>query len=167
MLTLRQFTSANPPSITQLSLHKIPTRTLGVHSWPPMPAGPWRTINELDKFRYDFERYPGWYKVLVHFAVKSGLAKRYIGLMNYQRYGLRFEDTFWETLDVQDALHRLPGEVLSDRDDRIKRGGVVHCNGDILPKENRTTLENDKPYLAYYLDQTITERRDREHFRPR
>lgn len=45
--------------------------------------------------------------------------------MDYRRYGLHFEDLLIETPDVADALRRLPRDVLSDRDDRIKRAFVL------------------------------------------
>lgn len=68
---------------------------------------------------------------------------------------------------MQAALNRLPKDVLSDRDDRIKQALVLHTGGDQLPQEKWTKAEEDLPYLAPYLAQVVQERRDREAFRPR
>jgi len=87
--------------------------------------------------------------------------------MRYRTYGLKFEDLLLETPDVQEAINRLPKEVLSDRDDRIKQALVLNCMGDILPKKDWTKPEEDTPYLATYLEEVVQERRDREHFRPK
>lgn len=72
-----------------------------------------------------------------------------------------------ETPAVATALTRVPGEVLSDRDDRLKEAIVKHCAGDILPKERWVSPEDDKSYLSPYLVDVVQERRDREAFRPR
>jgi ubiquinol-cytochrome c reductase subunit 7 len=81
--------------------------------------------------------------------------------------GYRYEDILIEVPDCAEALARLPPEVLSDRDDRLKEGLVLSAAGKILPKERWTTAAQDKAYLAPYLAQVIQERRDREAFRPR
>lgn len=99
--------------------------------------------------------------------------------MGYRKYGIlcefrlftlvgyRYEDILIEVPDTAQALTRLPPEILSDRDDRLKEGLVLSASGKILPKERWTTTEQDKPYLAPYLAQIVQERRDREAFRPK
>lgn len=81
--------------------------------------------------------------------------------------GLHFEDLLAETPTVATSLERVPGDVLSDRDDRLKQALVLHAAGNVLPKDKWATAEEDKAYLAPYLIQTNQERRDREAFRPR
>lgn len=111
--------------------------------------------------------YPSWYQRLMGLVKGSNVDRFYTNAMNYRRYGLRFEDLLVETPDVQVALSRLPKDVLSDRDDRIKQAIVLHAGGDQLPKDQWTSEATDLPYLAPYLAQVVQERRDREAFRPR
>lgn len=81
--------------------------------------------------------------------------------------GFCFEDILAETPAVANALERLPDEVISDRDDRIKEALVIGTRGDQLPKEQWRKPHEDRAYLAYYLGEVMQEQRDREAFRPR
>eukprot|EP01126_Amoeba_proteus_P051537 TRINITY_DN615_c0_g1_i2.p1 TRINITY_DN615_c0_g1~~TRINITY_DN615_c0_g1_i2.p1 ORF type:complete len:115 (-),score=21.16 TRINITY_DN615_c0_g1_i2:72-416(-) len=111
--------------------------------------------------------HPRHFRILCDFIKKTGFDKWYTDLMGYRKYGLHIEDLFAETPDVGKSLSRLPGEKLSDRDDRMKEALVLYSGGNILPKERWVKPEDDKPYLAPYLAYTVQERRDREAFRPR
>jgi len=113
------------------------------------------------------KEYPGWYQSLMGIVEGASIDRRYARAMNYRRYGLRFEDLLVETADVAEALKRLPRDVLSERDDRIKLALVLNCAGNELPKEQWTNDGSDLPYLAPYLAQVVQERRDREAFRPK
>jgi len=115
----------------------------------------------------DGDSYPGWYSRLLALLRGVNLERFYTSAMNYRRYGLRFEDVLLETPDVREALTRLPKDVLSARDDRIKQALVLHTGGDQLPRDQWTGEDDDLPYLAPYLAQVVQERRDREAFRPR
>eukprot|EP01125_Pyxidicula_operculata_P007670 TRINITY_DN2599_c0_g1_i2.p1 TRINITY_DN2599_c0_g1~~TRINITY_DN2599_c0_g1_i2.p1 ORF type:complete len:157 (-),score=49.12 TRINITY_DN2599_c0_g1_i2:145-615(-) len=136
------------------------------HRWPMRVAGVSKTTN-FGHFDPSLESQPTWYQSLIKAVVKSNLHQKYINLMGYRAYGLHFEDVLLETPDVQEALNRLPKEVLSDRDDRIKQALVLNCMGEVLPKDQQPTVEQDVPYLAPYLAEVIQERRDKEHFRPK
>jgi len=129
-------------------------------------SGITRTTN-MGFFSTKKSEYSGWYQRFMSLVRGSNIDKAYIQAMNYQRYGLRFEDLLLETPDVQLALARLPKDVLSDRDDRIKQALVLNTAGDQLPRDQWTKAEEDLPYLAPYLAQVVQERRDREAFRPR
>jgi len=109
--------------------------------------------------------YPKWYQSLL--GAFSGLERKYIAAMDYRRYGLHFEDLLIETKDVALALKRVPRDVLSDRDDRIKRAFILQVGGNELPRTEWTREEDDLPYLAPYLASVVQERRDREAFNPK
>lgn len=128
----------------------------------------------------DISTHPAWYRFIFNFLYKIKFDVYYTNFMQYRRYGvsflctlfaytpgLHFEDILAETPAVAQALERVPGEVLSDRDDRLKQALVLHAAGDVLPKDNWATAATDKAYMAPYLIQTVQERRDREAFRPR
>jgi len=117
-------------------------------------------------FSLNKKAYPGWYQSLMA-IFKGGLERKYIASMDYRRYGLRFEDLLIETPDVALALKRLPKDVLSDRDDRIKRAFVLQVGGNELPRAEWTGEAQDLPYLAPYLAGVVQERRDREAFNPK
>jgi len=134
--------------------------------WPQVSQSISNTTN-FGHFSTNINDYPGWYRKLMNVAHSSGFSERYMNWMGYRRYGLRFEDILLETPAIQEALHRLPAEVLSDRDDRMKGAFVASSSGDILKPEKQTTKETDIPYLAPYLEITMNEFRDRNHFRPK
>jgi ubiquinol-cytochrome c reductase subunit 7 len=120
--------------------------------WPSKTG----SISETQNWGYlcsSINEYPGWYQKILRWCNSSGFTERYINWMGYRRYGFKFEDILIETPPLQEALFRLPGEVLSDRDDRIKEALCASASGDILPKEKHLTKENDTP--------------DRNHFRPK
>jgi len=142
---------------------RVPCR---MHGGDLTVAGITRTTN-LGFLSTDKQEYPGWYQRLMELVRGSNLDRMYAKAMNYQRYGLLYEDLLVETPDVRAALLRLPKDVLSDRDDRIKQALVLHAAGDQLPRDQWTNEETDQPYLAPYLAQVVQERRDREAFRPR
>jgi len=125
-----------------------------------------RTVN-FGFFSANKKEYPGWYQSLMDAVRGASIDQRYTKGMNYRRFGLRFEDLLVETPDVREALFRLPKDVLSARDDRIKRALVLSTAGDELPKGQWTNDQDDLPYLAPYLSLAVQERRDREAFRPK
>jgi len=139
---------------------------LRMHSGDMSVNGTTRTTN-LGFFSVNRREYPAWYQSLMALLHGSSFDRFYTRVMNYRRYGLKFEDILLETDDVTQALKRLPKDVLSARDDRIKRALVLQTGGDQLPTNKWTTEQEDAPYLAPYLAQVVQERRDLEAFRPR
>jgi len=94
-----------------------------------------------------------------------GVVDRYVKAMGHRQYGLKVEDLIMETPDVQDALMRLPKEVLSDRDDRIKLAHVLNSARKILPEDKWLKPEEDKAYLAPYIEMVVNERFMRQTYR--
>jgi len=115
----------------------------------------------------DYNDFSPAYRAWLSFLYNVKFDVWYTKAMGHRKYGFHFEDVLFENPDIQKALERVPGEVLSDRDDRTKEALVASGSGDILPRERWVKAEDDKPYLAPYLTRVITERRDRELFRPR
>ena len=134
------------------------------HSYPHIPGFKNTLLPHKDS---DISTHPRYDQIFVRFLQTTGIDRWYLNLMGYRRYGLRFEDLIVEADDVGKAYTRLPKEVLSDRDDRVKQAFILHSGGRILPKEQWTTDETDIPYLSRYLEQVVQERRDREAFRPK
>jgi len=144
-------------------MHTVPVRH---HGGDMFVSGLVSTVN-FAFFTSNKKEYPGWYQSVMDMIKGTGIDRRYTSGMNYRRYGLFFEDLLIETPDVRAALFRLPKDVLSLRDDRIKRALVISTGGDELPKDQWTTQEQDLPYLAPYLSSVVQERRDREAFNPK
>jgi len=96
---------------------------------------------------------------------KTGLGDALLKATGHRKYGLKYEDLYIETMDVQEALSRLPKEVLSDRDDRLKVALVLTASKKVLPDDQWLKPEEDRVYLAPYLDQVVKERLMRENYR--
>lgn len=81
-----------------------------------------------------------------------------------RKYGLRYEDLYDQTdsLDVQEALSRLPTEVVDARNQRIKRAMDLSMKHDYLPKELQAVQTPFRSYLQEMLDLVIAERKERE-----
>jgi len=67
--------------------------------------------------------------------------------------------------EIQEAVLRLPKEEQEARMKRIQVAGQLNGTGKILPKEQWTTPEQDRPYLRDYILQVQQEIKDREAFR--
>ncbi|ORZ30658.1 cytochrome b-c1 complex subunit 7 [Catenaria anguillulae PL171] len=71
----------------------------------------------------------------------------------YRQLGLKYDDIIMEESPVvQEALRRLPREVLADRTYRHRRAFQLSLSHSVLPKEQWTKAEEDKPYLTPYID---------------
>lgn len=81
-----------------------------------------------------------------------------------RNYGLRYEDLYDQTdsLDVEEALNRLPPEVVDARNQRIKRAMDLSMKHDYLPKELQAVQTPFRSYLQDMLDLVIAERKERE-----
>lgn len=74
------------------------------------------------------------------------------------------DDILHEDEDVQEALRRLPKNLLHERNYRILRAVQLSIQKDILPKEQWTKLEEDVLYLQPYLKEVKKEREERENW---
>ncbi|KYN14059.1 Cytochrome b-c1 complex subunit 7 [Trachymyrmex cornetzi] len=73
------------------------------------------------------------------------------------------DDLFNDMLhpDVEEALRRLPQEILDQRNFRIVRALQLSACHRILPKEQWTKYEEDVPYLKPYLDEIDKENEEK------
>ncbi|XP_076752355.1 cytochrome b-c1 complex subunit 7 [Xylocopa sonorina] len=83
---------------------------------------------------------------------------------DFNKYGLHKDDIIHETDDVVEALKRLPPDVMEARIFRIVRAAQLDCQKQILPKEQWTKFEEDKPYLLPHVMDVIKERKEREQW---
>lgn len=74
------------------------------------------------------------------------------------------DDTIQVDGDVKEAISRLPENLYNDRVFRIKRALDLAMRHQILPKEQWTKYEEDKPYLEPYLKEVIRERKEKEEW---
>ena len=68
-----------------------------------------------------------------------------------------------ENEDVQQALKRLPPRQSYDRVFRIRRATQLSLQQKVLPRDQWTKPEEDKPYLGPLLSILEAESREREH----
>lgn len=104
----------------------------------------------------------------VSFAQKrfmsSALQKFVYNLSGFNKLGLWRDDLLHEDEDVQQALKRLPQNLVDERNYRILRATQLSIQKDILPKEQWTKLDDDKLYLTPIVDEVIKEREEREEW---
>lgn len=67
------------------------------------------------------------------------------------------DDTLYEDDVVKEALKRLPVEVADERTWRMARAFNLSNLKNVLPKEEWTKWEDDKPYLQEYIAQVKRE----------
>ncbi len=82
----------------------------------------------------------------------------------HRKYGLYYEDLFIETEAVQEALRRLPDDVMQARLRRMKVASQCYVTNTELPREEWVTDEQDVPYLSPYVKEVEREDRDRTLF---
>lgn len=72
-----------------------------------------------------------------------------------KKYGLRMEDLYdpENDLDVEEALGRLPQEVIDGRNQRLKRAMDLSVKHSELPKE----LQDKQTPFAYYMKDTLAQ----------
>jgi hypothetical protein len=70
----------------------------------------------------------------------------------FRTAGLLYEDILVETEDVKLALSRLPKDVLSAREQRLKRAMVLSSQQRYLPDEVIEKIDPWQPYLSPYLE---------------
>jgi len=69
-----------------------------------------------------------------------------------------------EDPDMQEALKRLPQDVIDERNFRIKRALQLSMQHRILPEHMHTTDETDIHYVKEVLAQVVREREEREKY---
>eukprot|EP00055_Hartaetosiga_balthica_P005445 m.15979 g.15979 ORF g.15979 m.15979 type:complete len:115 (-) comp4552_c0_seq1:1056-1400(-) len=83
----------------------------------------------------------------------------------HRKLGLYSEDLIMEELPgVEEALTRLPEEVLAERYFRLRRAFQLSITKDVLPKEHWVTEDNDVKYLSPMVDTVLKELKDKEEF---
>ncbi|KAK9863907.1 hypothetical protein WJX84_004242 [Apatococcus fuscideae] len=98
--------------------------------------------------------------------VMGWMARRYQAAVatELKKYGLRYEDLYDPQLnmDVDEAMKRLPVEVIDARNQRLKRAHDVSLKKHYLPK---ALQDKQTPYLSYIqdmLDQVEAENKERK-----
>lgn len=94
----------------------------------------------------------------------EGIRKWYYSAAGFNKLGLMRDDTIQVDGDVKEAISRLPENLYNDRVFRIKRALDLAMRHQILPKEQWTKYEEDKPYLEPYLKEVIRERKEKEEW---
>ncbi|XP_057836509.1 cytochrome b-c1 complex subunit 7-1, mitochondrial [Cryptomeria japonica] len=81
-----------------------------------------------------------------------------------RKYGLRHDDLYDQSfdLDLQEALNRLPREVVDARNQRIKRAMDLSMKHEYLPKELQAVQTPFRGYLYDMLELVKAERKERE-----
>ncbi|XP_034278372.1 cytochrome b-c1 complex subunit 7 [Pantherophis guttatus] len=95
----------------------------------------------------------------------EGFRKWYYNAQGFNKYGLRRDDVLNETDVVKEAIKRLPEDVYYERIFRIKRAVQLSLTHDILPKDQWTKYEEDKPYLWPHVVEVMREKREKKEFR--
>ncbi|KAL0103397.1 hypothetical protein PUN28_017574 [Cardiocondyla obscurior] len=96
------------------------------------------------------------------FLSAIGFRKWCYNASGFNKYGLWRDDLLHENKDVEEALRRLPQEIVDQRNFRIIRAAQLDCNKRLLPEEQWTKYEEDVRYLKPYLDEVIKEREEKE-----
>lgn len=94
--------------------------------------------------------------------VSTAIKKWAYNLSGFNKLGLMRDDCLYEDEDVKEALHRLPRNLVDERNYRILRAVQLNIQHSILPKEQWTQYENDIMYLQPYLKEVIKEREERD-----
>ncbi|CAK7205021.1 Cytochrome b-c1 complex subunit 7, mitochondrial [Sporothrix eucalyptigena] len=90
------------------------------------------------------------------------VANWYVGLSGYRQMGLRADDLIPEESDVvQQAIKRLPAQENYDRIFRMRRAVQLSLQHKLLPKDQWTKPEEDKPYLLPLIKEIEAEIKER------
>ncbi|KAF3007794.1 Cytochrome b-c1 complex subunit 7 [Curvularia kusanoi] len=91
------------------------------------------------------------------------LSNWYTNAAGYRQLGLRADDLLPEENDVvHTALKRLNPQEAYDRVFRLRRAFQLSMSHQLLPKEEWTKPEDDRPYLTEYIKEIETELAERE-----
>mmetsp|Transcript_14970 Transcript_14970/g.25567 ORF Transcript_14970/g.25567 Transcript_14970/m.25567 type:complete len:138 (-) Transcript_14970:216-629(-) len=99
------------------------------------------------------------YSVLGKSKILQAIGKHYAKGVEKElrKIGLRYEDLIIETPDVQEALRRLPPDVLEARHKRILRAGDLSAKHTYLPDHIQAAQKPLESYLAVELDKVRDE----------
>ncbi|KAF2740690.1 14 kDa subunit of cytochrome bd ubiquinol oxidase [Polyplosphaeria fusca] len=91
------------------------------------------------------------------------IAEWYCQKAGYRQLGLRCDDLIPEENDiVQLALKRLPPKEAYDRVFRLRRAFQCSVTHHLLPKEEWTKPDEDRPYLTNIIEEIEAEYKERE-----
>ncbi|PVU85277.1 hypothetical protein BB560_007083 [Smittium megazygosporum] len=98
-------------------------------------------------------------------AVLKPFANTWVRASGYRRLGLRYDDLVMEeSPEAQEALRRLPRDVMDQRIFRMKRAFQASLSASELPPSEHTKPEEDKTYFLPVIKQVKAEVREREMF---
>ncbi|PWA00404.1 hypothetical protein BB558_003559 [Smittium angustum] len=98
-------------------------------------------------------------------AVLKPFAQIWANTSGYRRLGLRYDDLIIEeSSEGQEALRRLPEDVMAGRIYRMKRAYQLSGTQAELPQNEWTKPEEDKAYYYPVLQQVKKESKERETF---
>eukprot|EP00208_Stichococcus_sp_RCC1054_P006150 CAMPEP_0206138480 /NCGR_PEP_ID=MMETSP1473-20131121/3352_1 /ASSEMBLY_ACC=CAM_ASM_001109 /TAXON_ID=1461547 /ORGANISM="Stichococcus sp, Strain RCC1054" /LENGTH=122 /DNA_ID=CAMNT_0053531925 /DNA_START=112 /DNA_END=480 /DNA_ORIENTATION=- len=101
-----------------------------------------------------FEPFLGW------------AARRYQArvAVELKKYGLRYEDLLdpLENLDINEALNRLPQEVVDARNQRLKRASDISLKKEYMSPEMQALQTPYASYLQEALDQVEAEGKEKQ-----
>ncbi|WZZ24116.1 hypothetical protein YC2023_007517 [Brassica napus] len=97
---------------------------------------------------------------------KNFLARMHMNAVStrLRRYGLRYDDLFdqYETMDIKEALNRLPREVVDARNQRLKRAMDLSMKHEYLPEDLQAVQTPFRGYLKEMLALVEVERERKE-----
>uniref|UniRef100_A0A1J3FJE6 Cytochrome b-c1 complex subunit 7 n=1 Tax=Noccaea caerulescens TaxID=107243 RepID=A0A1J3FJE6_NOCCA len=81
-----------------------------------------------------------------------------------RRFGLRYDDLYdqYYSMDIKEALNRLPREVVDARNQRLKRAMDLSMKHEYLPKDLQAVQTPFRYYLQDMLALVERERKERE-----
>ncbi|ESQ53924.1 hypothetical protein EUTSA_v10026575mg [Eutrema salsugineum] len=81
-----------------------------------------------------------------------------------RRYGLRYDDLYdqYYSMDIKEAMNRLPREVVDARNQRLKRAMDLSMKHEYLPKDLQEKQTPFRGYLQEMLALVERERKERE-----
>ncbi|KAL0687102.1 hypothetical protein Bca4012_086779 [Brassica carinata] len=85
-------------------------------------------------------------------------------LFDWNDSGLRYDDLFdqYETMDIKEALNRLPREVVDARNQRLKRAMDLSMKHEYLPEDLQAVQTPFRGYLKEMLALVEREKKERE-----
>lgn len=97
-------------------------------------------------------------------AWRLALAKWAYSRSFFPQIGLMKDDTLYEDEVVKAALKRIPADVADERNFRMARALNLSAAKNILPKDEWTKWEDDKPYLQEYMEQIKREMSEKKEW---
>ncbi|XP_077990267.1 cytochrome b-c1 complex subunit 7-like [Glandiceps talaboti] len=113
------------------------------------------SFTQLGSFGRNLQKNRGW----------IALGKWFYNRAGFNRLGLLKDDTISERFpEVKEAIKRLPEDVYDERMFRIKRALDLSLKHRVLPKEQWTQYDDDKPYLQPYIDEVLKEMKEQREW---